>query len=152
MAPNNGKLAENWFEQHWHTKRKSVMLYQFEDFYQTVFKKGGKASGKSSKPQPADYLLTEGGSMGFAEVKSSQNKTAFPFSDVRSIQWRMARKQLAANGIYDFYLLNINTLIWYKVPAKILIATKDMGVKSLNWKKIKPYIWQPEVAKPENAR
>ena len=143
---NSGKFAEQWFETHWKSCGKRVMLYQFEDFYQTTYK--NKNTGRVSKPQPADYLLTECGALQFAEVKSSHNKTSFPFSDVQTLQWQMARKQQIAQGKYEFFILNMNHFIWFRVPARVLLNQKDAGFKSVKWSDLALYTWLPVVDKP----
>ena len=145
MSKNDGKLAEHWFENSFKTLGKAVMLYPFEDYYQSKFKSGANAAAKA---QPADYLLTETGSMGFAEVKSSLNNTSFPFADIRPLQWQFARKQTAAKGVYEFFILNLNTDIWYRINARFLLEHKDTGAKSIKWSLLDHCQWQPLVDKP----
>lgn len=145
MAKNDGKVAEAWFEAHFASFGKQVMMHVFEDMYQARFKTG---KGALTKAQPADYLITENGITLFAEVKSSENVTSFPFSDIRTSQWQTARKQVAAKGEYDFFILNLTKNAWYRVPAKYLLEHKDSGFRSIKWKLLTSFEWFPVVDKP----
>lgn len=145
MSRNDGKLAEQWFEASFKTLGKTVLLYPFEDYYQAKFNSGANSAAKA---QPSDYLLTENGVLGFAEVKSSLNASSFPFADIRPLQWQFARKQTAANGVYEFFILNLNTNTWYRIKASFLLEHKDTGSKSIKWSLLEHCKWIPLVDKP----
>ncbi|WP_273860692.1 hypothetical protein [Photobacterium sp. GSS17] len=148
MINNDGKLAESWFESHWAVKGKNAFLYRFLDHYEVNFSQGKRMNQRRVAPQPSDYLLTEDGHTCYCEVKSTFEANRFRFSDVQPSQWRAARKQVAAGGDYWFYLLNMNTLKWYRVPARILVESKDQGAKSIPWASIEEFEWVPLVDMP----
>lgn len=92
-----------------------------------------------TKPQPADYLVTLDGDTYYAEVKSTENKTSFPFSLIRPNQWAAAAQQRAAGGLYFFYVKNLNTGDWHRVPGDVFLDHK--AARSMKWSELKPYRW-----------
>lgn len=90
---------------------------------------------------PSDYLVTIDGVMFYAEVKSSQNATSFPFANFEEGQWQAMRQQRAARGEYWVFIHNLNTDFWYRVPGNLILNTKDDGRMSLKWDELKPYFW-----------
>lgn len=148
MANNNGKWAEEWFEAHWKSFGKTTYLYRFQDHYEVNFGQGVRTAKRRVAPQPSDYLLTHGGTTAFCEVKSSWEKTSFPFGDVQPSQWKAARQQVAAAGEYWFYLLRMHTEQWYRVPAHVMLEVREAGTKSIKWSLLEGYEWIPTVDKP----
>lgn len=148
MSANNGKHAEAVFEQHWLNRGKTSFVYRFmdsTDLLQRIkaivgpkFPLGNIA--KAIPGQPSDFLVIddEDGTF-FAEVKSSKDKTSFPFSNIKPSQWSAAKRTHAARGTYWFFLYSYARDTWYRVPASILLETQD---KSLKWDKLEKYKWK----------
>lgn len=95
-------------------------------------------SGGHTKEQPADYVIVSYGQMLYAEVKSSKNAASFPFSNIKRGQWNAATQTDRAGGIYLFFLKNLVTGVWYKVPARVLLDHKS---KSIKWSELSNHIW-----------
>ena len=93
----------------------------------------GMAGAGFTKPQPSDYIVTVGGRMFYAEVKSSNNPTSFPFKDITLGQKAAAKKQMAAGGEYFFYIKNMLSGRWYEVPASIIFSVMEAGHQSVKW-------------------
>lgn len=137
---NTGNESEKIFElnlKRQHGKR--VFIYRVTDSKE--IRGLNKSKRIKTKAQPSDYVITEEGEMYYAEVKSSKNKTSFPFGNISDEQWRASKRQYMAFGVYYFFLHNLNTNLWYKLPAEILHETKSSGVKSLKWKTLTKYEW-----------
>lgn len=138
------KKAEKAFEAFYGNHRKDCNLYRFEDFGDVNFRSGRntRLAGKVGVTErPSDYLLTVQGQMAYVEVKSCANKTSFPFSNIRGSQWRSALKQTKAGGEYLFMIYSSEHNQWFRVPASVLIETKDNGKQSLAYKDIQAYRW-----------
>lgn len=88
--------------------------------------------------QPSDFLLTVDGDTHYAEVKSSTNKTSFPFSNIKRGQWIASRRVVGAGGSYLFFIKNLVTKVWYVVPALVL---HKHNRKSIKWAEIEDYQW-----------
>lgn len=135
---NAGTNSEETFELN--LKRmygKRVFIYRVTDSKEV---RGlSKSKTAFTKAQPSDYIITEDGRMYYAEVKSSQNKTSFPFGNISKIQWVSSKRQAMAQGNYFFFLHNLNTNLWYKVPAQIL---HDYKTRSIKWINLKNYEWK----------
>lgn len=100
-----------------------------------------EVSGLNGRPttapdQPSDYIVTLDGETFFAEVKSSEGATSFPFKNIRPSQYRGARQQLAVGGTYLFYILRTKTGAWFRVPAKVIL---EWPRKSMTWVELEPY-------------
>lgn len=103
----------------------------------------GMAGAGFTKPQPADYVVTAGGEMYYAEIKSSSNPTSFPFKDITLGQKAAAKKQMAANGKYFFYVKNMVTERWYEVPASVIFYLMGQGQQSIKWSALEEsYQWK----------
>ncbi len=130
---NKGKQYENEF------------CKELEDFYKKkIFihrnKDTADASGRAGKlvvvaAQPSDYLVTLNGITAYVEVKDCNNKTSFPFANIRESQRNAAKQQVAAKGLYFFVIHHTGT--WYCIPAEVIHNTTTR--KSLKWDDIKDY-------------
>lgn len=109
--------------------RKQLHIYRVTDSAEVR----GMAGSGFTKPQPSDYVVTAGGRMFYAEVKSSNNPTSFPFKDITLGQKAAAKKQVAANGEYFFYIKNMTIGRWYEVPAQIIFNVIEAGHQSIKW-------------------
>ena len=138
MVKNTGKSSEEDFELK--LKRaygKLCFIHRVTDTAEVRGRSGSKTA--FTKAQPSDYLVTLKGKMHYAEVKSSNNKTSFPFSDITKQQWLTSKLQLLAKGEYIFYIQNMNTLLWYRVPAKVF---HDHDKRSMKWDELNNYLWE----------
>ena len=97
-----------------------------------------KRKGLKTKPQPCDYLVVLHKQMFTAEVKESENPTRFPLSNIRPGQLAHARMIHAAGGAYFFFLYQLKTGTWFKVPAPVIY---DHPGRSIAWTELQPYVW-----------
>lgn len=134
------QTAEDEFEAIMETGGKSVFVHRITDSAEVRGMTKGM-SGRSAgftKDQPADYIVVSFGTMFFAEVKSSKNPTSFPFQNIAHGQWSAATRTHRAGGIYLFFLKNLVTGLWYKVPASVLL---DHTAKSIKWADLQQHLW-----------
>lgn len=115
---------------------KSVFVERISD---TRDVKGRSGGAGSQRAVPSDFLVTYNGKMFYAEVKSTHNKTSYPFADIRASQWRAALRQIAAKGEYWFFIKNCVTKKWYIVPAEIMLALREGKRKSVEWETLEDY-------------
>ncbi len=126
MAKNTGKPSEQKWEDHFTGLGKVAYYYRVVD--------AAEVRGRTGKigfirPAPSDYVLVHQGRMSFAEVKSTQEKTSFPFSLLRTVQ----------SGIYEVYVHNLITDTWYKIPYEVIQSTKDSGKASIPWSNLQDF-------------
>jgi len=138
MAKNTGKASEDKWEAHFTSLGKQAYFYRVVD--------AAEVRGRTGKigfirPAPSDYVLVHRGRTSFAEVKSTQNPTSFPFSLLRVVQSSIATRVLAAGGDYDVYAHNLITDVWYKFPYQLVVATKDAGRASIPWSQLQDFIY-----------
>lgn len=139
MSNNSGKSAEEeWEILMRRLYRSSLFLHRVTDSAEVR----GMAGSGFTKPQPSDYIVTIGGRMFYAEIKSSNNRTSFPFSDITLGQKAAAKQQLIAGGEYLFYIKNMITGRWYEVPALVIFEAIKAGHQSVKWKMLEEkYQW-----------
>lgn len=136
MAKNTGKNSEQKWEDHFTGLGKSAFFYRVVD--------AAEVRGRTGKigfirPAPSDYVLVQSGRMSFAEVKSTQSKTSFPFSILRQTQSAMAKMIIAAGGVYEIYLHNILTNQWYRIPYQVVESVKEAGHSSIPWVQLQDF-------------
>ncbi len=136
MAKNTGKPSEQKWEDHFTGLGKVAYYYRVVD--------AAEVRGRTGKigfirPAPSDYVLVHQGRMSFAEVKSTQEKTSFPFSLLRTVQSGIAKMVIAAGGIYEVYVHNLITDTWYKIPYEVIQSTKDSGKASIPWSNLQDF-------------
>ena len=129
---NTGKSSEALFQAHWASHGKAAYLERRIDAAHVRGMNPGLRA-LAFPAQPSDYILTFEGRTHYCEVKSCQNKTAFPFRQIEKGQWAAATLVTAAGGSYVFFLHNLNTNLWYCVPAKIILAIKKSDQESVKW-------------------
>lgn len=134
MPKNDGTAAEKAFE----TRCGADVLYRFPDKKALVGLNGGRKVGDF--PKPSDYLVTKAGETFYAEVKSVQSKTSFPFADIRPSQRAMALKQAKAGGRFDFYIFSYGLGKWFVMREQQFAALCDDGAKSVKFKDLQE--WQ----------
>ncbi len=123
-------------------QRKDQYVFQFQDS-RKVNKLHGGTSRVFTGTHPSDMIVTDRGVTFYAEVKRSENPTSFPFANVKSSQWVAATRQVAAGGLYFFFLRHDPEGQWYKVPAAIMLLKYDVK-KSVRWTDIEQFKWEPK--------
>lgn len=128
---NTGKSSEEIFEDFF-ADRKDAYLERRTDLSDV---RGLNPSIKGLKypAQPSDYILTFRGATWYVEVKSSSNKTSFPFSQFEKAQWNAMTRVTAAGGHYLVYIHNVNTDVWYILTGKKILDLSSIGRKSVKW-------------------
>lgn len=134
MAKNDGTAAEAAFE----TLIKADVLYRMPDQKALTGLNGGRRVGDF--PKPSDYIITKGGETFYAEVKSVQSATSFPFDDIRPSQKSMALRQAAAGGRYDFYIFSFGLGRWFTLPAARFASMLADGRKSVKFEDLSQWI------------
>lgn len=115
---------------------KKCFIYRVTDSKEV---RGRTGKAVSTKAQPSDYIITIEGKMSYAEVKSCQNKTSFPFSQISDVQWASSKRQYMAGGDYYFVIHNLNTNNWYTVPAFVFHESEK---RSMKWDEMEQYLWR----------
>lgn len=139
MAKNTGKPSEREFEAHFDRKGKQAFYYRIPDAAEVY---GRVGSIGLTRPAPSDYVLVFDGVTSFAEVKSTQSKTSFPFSILRTPQSAAAKQVLAAGGTYDVYLHDLTHNHWFKIPYSHIQSVKDAGKASIPWADLVSFLWE----------
>lgn len=118
---NTGTPSEQKFEDLMLAKYgKETFVYRIDDA-KTAYGLNGRAV--LTHPRPADFVVTTGGVMFYAEVKSISHKTSGNFK-LRPGQRAAATRQVAAGGLYFVFLHRLDQDIWYKISAEyFLIGT-----------------------------
>lgn len=133
---NTGKDSEDIFEEALNKNYgKNAFLHRLTDTAEAS--RGGKIKVKI-RETPSDFILTLDGIMLYLEVKSSSNKTSFPFANFTTGQIRAMRRQAAAGGTYAVYIHNKLTDGWFSISGREVINLLDQGVKSIKWTELKP--------------
>jgi hypothetical protein len=130
MAKNDGTAAEEAFED----LIGADVLYRFPDKKALTGLNGGRRVGDF--PKPSDYLVTKNMLTFYAEVKSCQSMTSFPFADIRPSQRAMALKQAAVRGRYDFYIFSYGLGAWFLMTEKVFAAAVAAGAKSIKFEEL----------------
>ena len=132
------KQAESDFESFMNARGKKAYVHRLTDTAQAKATGGKKAFVVN---QPSDYLGVLDGLTFFGEVKSSTNRTSFPYSNIKKTQLAHARRIIMAGGSYLFFIKSYALDKWYIVPAQFIINNKTS--KSSKWTDLAPYEWNP---------
>lgn len=136
MAKNDGVAAEKAFE----SRIGADILYRFPDKKALVGLNGGRKVGDF--PKPSDYLVTKAGETWYAEVKSTQSATSFPFADIRPAQSAMALKQAAFNGRFTFYIFSYGLGQWFLMTEQQYAFAVSQGRKSIKFEELSAWVTQ----------
>ena len=135
---NSGKPSENRFE---NALRK---LYgarvHIQEFYDAAYLHGLNRKPVKAPDQPADRLVTLNGTMFYAEIKSVSSGKSFPFGIIKSNQIGAGALVTRAGGDYLFFIHDLQTDTFYKVPASLVLATQEAGKQSLKWSEME--VWE----------
>lgn len=131
----NWIAAEKEFESWYNSKL--AFAHKFEDARAVI--SAVESRKVIVKGQPSDYHVTENGVAFYAEVKSCENPTSFPFSNIKKPQWRAAILVSAANGSYFFFIRKEPERLWYRVPAPFFISLQADNVKSVKWEHLERF-------------
>ncbi|TIW54179.1 MAG: hypothetical protein E5V54_22675 [Mesorhizobium sp.] len=135
MAKNTGKPSEQEFEKAWLKLGKRAWVWRVPDAAEV---KGRTGNIGTTRPAPSDYVIVHNGAH-FAEVKSTQDDTAFRFSLLRTKPSAMAVMILAAGGDYLVYIHRIPTDEWFCIPYSMI---RDHSARSLTWKELEGHKWK----------
>lgn len=129
--------AEEEFESRFQSM--SQFVFKFHDTRAAM----GAAGTKNVKTteHPSDYIVTDNGLMFYAEVKSSVSQTSLSFSNIQKGQWSAAIRQVAARGLYFFFIYSFHLKVWYKVPAEVLLEQQQIR-QSIKWSELSGYEWR----------
>lgn len=135
---NSGKPSENRFE---NALRK---LYgarvHIQEFYDAAYLHGLNRKPVKTPDQPADRLVTLNGTMFYAEIKSVSSGKSFPFSMIKSNQMAAAALATKAGGSYLFFVHDLQSDTFYRVPASLVFSTKEADKQSLKWSEME--VWE----------
>lgn len=138
MGKNTGKKSENSFEAQLTKLGKRAYFHRLTDAADVKGRTG--VVGYQPK-QPSDYMIVLDGQTSFAEVKSTQNQTSFPFSLLKPGQTAHAKRILAAGGNYLVFVHNLTTDVWYRIPMSVIEAVKARGNQSIPWSDLSEFVW-----------
>lgn len=125
---NDGTAAEKAFE----TLIAADDLYRFPDKKALTGLNGGRPVGDF--PKPSDYLVTKAGATFYAEVKSIQSTTSFPFADIRPSQSAKALSMARVGGRFDFFIFSYGLGQWFIMNEQLYAAVRGTGAKSIKFK------------------
>lgn len=138
MTKNTGKSSEQIFE---NTLRKLYGSKVFiQEFYDAAYLHGLNKKPVKAPEQPADRLVTLNGQMFYAEIKSVSKGTSFPFGMIKPNQLRASKLALLAGGNYLFMVHDLQSDIFYRVPASLVLSTQEAGKQSLKWSEME--VWE----------
>lgn len=132
-ALNDGKDSEDIFETG--MKKHGCAVFRLRD------KRDLHGLNKHSVAvfgQPSDFVVIASRGAFLVEVKSTQEKTSFPFSCFTKAQ-ASAMAQCVSCKVghnYLIYIHNLNANEWYSTTADQVIATYKENRKSLRWDEI----------------
>ena len=125
---NTGVPSEKKFDQHF--RKLGGFVYAFEDAKQ-LFGKNKRAVANDAKP--CDRMVVLKGTTFWAEIKSTENKTSFPFGIIKTDQLGYARQIIRADGQYLFFVHSLHLDKWFRIPAALVIERILYGTKSFKW-------------------
>jgi penicillin-binding protein-related factor A (putative recombinase) len=130
---NTGKPSEEAFERLFQSLGKKAFLHRFTDASDI---KGLTGQVANASAQPSDYIVVwHGKSTFFAEVKSTVNRTAFPFNLLRPAQSAAGLQIEYAGGEYMIFAhaLSLPNQPWFCFPYHLVRAEKARGKGSIKW-------------------
>lgn len=138
MTRNTGKSSEQIFEETLGRLGKRCYYYRIVDAAEV---RGRTGKIGFTRPAPSDYIVTLDGFTFYAEVKSTQDQSAFRFSLLRTKQSAAARQILAAGGSYFVMIHRLTTGTWYRVSYDLIDQVKAEGKASIPWANLEAFAW-----------
>lgn len=125
---NDGKTAEDAWLRYMQANPNTV-VERFWDQRDLRGRNGGRAVGDF--PKPADFLVYHKGHLHYAEVKSVQSATSFPFKDIRPKQKSTALRMAAAGAgtHFLFYIFSYALGQWFIMSADQLAKATKSSIK-----------------------
>jgi penicillin-binding protein-related factor A (putative recombinase) len=133
-----GVAAEEEFEGFFLPFGKQAKVYRFEDA-KALYGKNKRKVANDAKP--SDYIVTFKGITFFAEVKSSENPTSFPFGMLQPGQSAIGAAVTIAGGEYWIFAKSDVLDQWFRIPYRVVMDTRAAGKKSIKWDELGPYRW-----------
>src|SRR3546814_17096563 len=96
--------------------------------------------------KPADFLVTQNAQIEYAEVKSVQSATSFPFSNIERGQRSAALRQAMVGGAYNFYIFSYGLGRWFRMSAQFFSEAVAAGKASAKFKDRKSVVWGQSVS------
>jgi penicillin-binding protein-related factor A (putative recombinase) len=140
LMKNTGKSSETIFENSHKMLGKKAFVWRIPDAAEIYGRTGG---GRFNRSMPCDYLITVSGKTEYAEVKSTQNLTSFPFNLLKKDQIASAAMIVAAGGSYFIYVHHLISDRWYRIPFALVQAARELGSSSIKWPELEEYSWNP---------
>lgn len=134
---NDGKDAQHAFFEAMR-KRPGVVVERFWDQSDLRGRNGGRAV--ADFPKPADFLVTQNAQIEYAEVKSVQSATSFPFSNIERSQRSAALRQAMVGGAYNFYIFSYGLGRWFRMSAKQFADIIAAGKASAKFTELEPWV------------
>ena len=126
MKKNTGKTSEKIFEDN-----VEGLVFRFRD--KSDLMGLNKNARITTFGNPSDYVLCNESGMFLAEVKSSNSKSSFSFSNFTKAQlaaiYKMYKKGYGER--YRIYVHSLASNVWYLITAKEIMEQKG---KSIKWK------------------
>jgi penicillin-binding protein-related factor A (putative recombinase) len=138
MKKNSGKPSESLFEGVWLRLGKRAYCYRIADAAEV---RGRTGKIGVTRATPSDYIVSFDGETIYAEVKSTQEKTSFPFSLLKKGQNAAAPQVVSAGGSYIVFVHHLITGTWYALPWQVIQAVKDLGRASIPWTELDNFKW-----------
>ena len=127
---NDGKDAERAFLARIKRSPETVV----ERFWDQSDLRGiNKGRAVADFAKPSDFLVTQDGNIHYAEVKSVQSATSFPFANLEAGQRSAALRQAAVGGDYRFYLFSYGLGEWFIMYADIFATALATGKSSVKF-------------------
>lgn len=114
-------VVEKTFENYMNSLGKGTYIVRFPDTKEvnSLLWHTGICKKVILPRRPSDFLVTEKGHTYYAEIKSTANPKGLT-SNLFSQQKGERTRILAAGGDYVYFIYNIQSMKWYKVPAREL--------------------------------
>ncbi len=137
---NTGKPTEKAFEAAVLALGKGGYFYRIKDAA-AIHGLTGKVGHVDETP--SDYIVTAAGVTFYAELKSTQHETSFPFSLLKRGQTAHSTRILAAGGEYWVFVQRLPSEEWFRIPMRLIQQVRAAGKSSIPWKDLEPYRWNP---------
>lgn len=136
---NTGKPSEALFEASITALGKHGYFYRITDAADVRGITGRVGTGMHATP--SDYIISVRGVVEFAEVKSTNDLTKFPFSLLKKGQRSHGKQIVASGGLYRVYIHRLKMDTWYRIPLRSIQAVQQAGPQSIPWEQMEQFKW-----------